>query len=152
MAVGFFRYIFSLNEGMALDTVVANQFGVESADSAAQLGGSSPVQISNLTIVAIRNGNNEIIQEGDNGPFFIMTKSTNNGQTLDKNDPATYDNYTIKTAKLFYFGPTSNVVDTYEFTYDNDGTTLTSTGDLQNVAPTISPKPASIPTSAGKQL
>jgi len=150
LATGFFRYSFALNEGMAIDTVVADQFGVESADSAAQLGGSEPVQVSNLTIVAIRNGNNEIIQEGDNGPYFTMTKSTNNGQTLDKNDPTTYDNYTIKTARLFYYGPNSGVVDQYQFTYDNDGTELTSTGSLANVAPTISPKPASIPTSAGQ--
>lgn len=150
LATGFYQYTFALNEGMAIDTIVADQFGVESADSAAQLSGAEPVQISNLTIVDIRNGNNEIIQEGDNGPYFTMTKSTNNGQTLDKNDPATYDNYTIKTAKLFYYGPNSSVVDQYEFTYDNDGTTLTSTGNLANVAPTISPKPASIPTSAGQ--
>ena len=150
LATGFYQYSFSLNEGMAIDTIVADQFGVESANSAAVISAPEPEQESNLTIVNIRNGNNEIIQEGDNGPFFTMTKSTNNGQTLDKNDPATYDNYTIKTAKLFYYGPNSNVVDQYEFTFDNDGTTLTSTGSLQNVAPTISPKPASIPTSAGQ--
>ena len=136
LATGLFNYTFSLNEGMTLsstETIVANQFAVQSAASAAN--NDSPVQPSNLPIVNITNGNNEIIQEGDNGPYFIMTKSNNNGQTLDKNDPATYDNYTLKTARLFYYGPNSNVTDQYTFTYNNDGATLTSTGSLQNVAP-----------------
>ena len=147
LATGLFNYTFSLNEGMALSSTVANQFAVQSAASAAN--NDSPVQTSNLSIVNITNGNNEIIQEGDNGPYFIMTKSNNNGQALDKNDPATYDNYTLKTARLFYYGPNSNITDQYTFTYNNDGATLTSTGSLQNVAPTISPKPSTISTQVG---
>ncbi len=148
LATGLFNYSFSLNEGMSLNSTVANQFAVQTAASAAN--NDSPVQNSNLTIVNIRNGNNEIIQEGDNGPYFIMTKSNNNGQPLDKNNPATYDNYTIKTARLFYYGPNSNVIDQYSFTYNNDGATLTSTGALQNVAPTITPKPSSISMQVGQ--
>ena len=148
LATGLFNYSFSLNEGMALSTTVVNQFAVQSTASAAN--NDSPVQVSNLTIVNIRNGNNEIIQEGDSGPYFNLVKSTNNGQPLDKNNPATYDNYTLTTARLFYYGLNSNVIDQYEFTYDNDGATLTSTGALQNVAPIISPKPSSITTQVGQ--
>ena len=60
LATGLFNYTFSLNEGMALSSTVANQFAVQSAASAAN--NDSPVQTSNLSIVNITNGNNEIIQ------------------------------------------------------------------------------------------
>ena len=143
-ANGLYAYTFNLTEATALSTEVSSQFGLLSPSS-----GDSPIQTGTLTLVSVVNGAGTTVQLGNNGTYFNLVSYPGTG-AFDPTVPSTYDKWALQTTREFYYGPNANIEGFFTFNFLSGGTTsLSATGTLQNIAPTISPKPSTISLTEG---
>ena len=142
-ANGLYGYTFSLTEATPLSTEVSSQFGLLSPGS-----GDAPIQNGTLTLVSVVDGAGTNIQLGNNGTYFNLVSYPGVG-AFDPTVPSTYDKWALQTTREFYYGPTSLIEGAFTFNFLSGATPLSATGTLQNIAPTISPKPSTISLTEG---
>jgi len=134
LSTGLYGFNPVLTEAMQTGSVVIGEFAVQSALSAG--AGDLPTTTSDLKILNVVNGAGTQVQTGDAGPIFTLESQTS---AIIPNDPTLYKNYTLKTAKLFYFSENSDIEDRYIINFKNSNETIALEGTvpLQNIQPII---------------